>query len=182
MVRIYFTADLDTIALISKMVRKKHSKPKGETRTSFTFPSLHQNVVKAVAEARISTWYCENNLNKAYDNQYTTHVMGKFRCTNSSCSTTGWGSRKVTILIQGFAGNGYSAEVFNQRCKSCNQLGTFTLDEQSYVDRVAYRVQKWAGVRIKAQYQSSQGGIPHEREFCEGCKRGLCQQTNSWEM
>lgn len=182
MVDISFIATLDSLTLSSKMAKKKSSNPKGETRTSFTFPSLHQNVVRAVAVAGILTWYCENNTNEASNNEYTTHVMGKFRCTNNACSTTGWGSKKVTILIRGFAGNGYNAEVFNQRCKSCNQLGTFILDEQSYVDRLAYRVQKWAGVRMTQQYQGSQGGIPHEREFCEGCKRGLCRQTNSWAL
>jgi hypothetical protein len=68
--------------------------------------------------------------------------MGKFRCNNNGCSNRGWGSKKVTILIRGYPENGYNAVVFNQRCMSCNGLGTLTLDENSYVKRVAYRLKK----------------------------------------
>lgn len=164
--------------------RKKFCKSKGETRTSFLFPLLHRDVVRAVSETIESTWFCENDNDEEEEecnNEYTTHVMGKFRCTNRACSTNGWGSEKVAILIRGYAENGYNAEVFNQRCKSCDMLGTLMLGEQSYVDRVAYRIQKWAGVRMEQQYYAAKGGMPHKKEFCEGCKRGVCRQTNDWE-
>jgi len=154
--------------------RNKASKSKRETRTSFVFPSLHEDVVKAVSETIDSTWFCENNDDEEVD-EYSTHVMGKFRCMNRACSAGGWGSKKVAIVIRGYAENGYNAEVFNQRCKSCNQLGTFTLDQNSYVDRVAYRIQKWAGVPVKKQFFGGNTSLPHEEEFCEGCKRGFCQ-------
>ncbi|KAK5948300.1 hypothetical protein OHC33_010610 [Knufia fluminis] len=157
------------------MARKKFSKFKGETRTSFMFPLLHQDVVKAVCERIESTWFCENDEDEKCHNEYITHVMGKFRCTNRAYSTHGWGSKKVAILIRGYAENGYNAEVFNQRCKSCDLLGTLTLDERSYIDRVAYRIQKWAGVRMEQRYYASKGGMPHKREFCEGCKREVCR-------
>jgi hypothetical protein len=54
----------------------------------------------------------------------------------------------VIIQIRGYSGNGYNAVVFNQRCRSCDWLGALTLDEKSYIDRVAYRLKKWAGVAV----------------------------------
>lgn len=145
------------------------------------FPSLHQDVVTAVSDKIACPWFCENNSDQEFINDYPTHVMGKFRCMNSACPANGWGSKKVAILIRGYAGNGYNAVVFNQRCKTCNQLGTLTLDEKSYVDRVAYRIQKWAGVRMGEQHYDTKTSMPHEKDFCEGCKRGVCRQTDDWE-
>ena len=163
------------------MAKTKFSKFKGETRTSFTSPSLHEDVVNAVSHSMDFTWFCESNSDRGTNNKYTTHVMGKFRCMKKGCCTNGWSSKKVAILIRGYAENGYNAVVFNQRCKTCNQLGSLTLNEKSYVERVAYRIQKWAGVQLEQQYYASKGGIPHKKEFCEGCKRGVCRQTNNWE-
>ena len=163
------------------MARKKFSKSKGETMTSFMFPSLHQDVVNAVSDEITSTWFHKEDSDKNSNNEYSTHVMAKFKCNNDACSTGGWGSKKVAILIKGYPGNGYSAVVFNQRCKSCNQLGTLSLDKKSYVDRVTHRLKKWAGVPMEQQYYASKEGLPHERDLCEGCKRGVCRQTNDWE-
>lgn len=87
----------------------------------------------------------------------------------------------VTILIRGYPGNGYNAVVFNQRCKSCNWLGVFTLDKNSYVNRVAYRLKKWAGVHVEKQHYNGKTGPPHESDLCEGCKRGVCMQMDDWE-
>lgn len=161
--------------------KKKSSKYKRETSTSFTFPSLHQNVVEAVSDTIAYPWFCENDDDDEPDNEYATHVMGKFRCTSRTCSANVWSSKKVAILIKGYAGNGYNAEVFNQRCRTCNELGTLTLDETSYVERVAYRIQKWAGVRMGPQHYSQRKGMPHEQDFCEGCKRGFCQRKDDGE-
>jgi len=150
-------------------------------RTSLMFPSLHQDVINAVSDEIASTWFHEKDSDRDSNNEYSTHVMGKFKCNNNACSTVGWGSKKVAIRIRGYPRNGYNAVVFNQCCKSCNQLGTLTLDEKSYVDRVAYRLKKWAGVPMEHQYYPPKKGLPHKRNLCEGCKRGVCQQTNDWE-
>ena len=163
------------------MVKGETSKSSVEMRTSFMFPWLHQDVVNAVSKSIESTWFCGRKNDKESNKKYTTHVMGKFRCKNDTCSTKGWASKKVSILIKGYAGNGYNAEVFNQRCKCCNQLGTLTLDEKSYVDRVAYRIQKWAGVPMEQRPYASKSSKPHEEDFCEGCKRGFCQQKDDWD-
>jgi hypothetical protein len=65
--------------------------------------------------------------------------------------------------------------------KAYNQLGTLVLDEKSFVDRVVYRLQKWAGVPMEQRYYAPKEGLPHARSLCEGRKRGVCQQTNVWE-
>ena len=157
---------------------KKFSKVKSETKTSFMFPSLHNDVAKAVSHSLPSIRFCRNNSDGTADNIYNTHVMGRFGCRNETCPTNGWSSKKVAIMIRGYAEDGYNAVVFNQRCKGCNGLGTLVLDEQSYVDRVAYRIQKWAGIPLERQHHAPKGGTPHETEFCEGCKRGVCRQKN----
>ena len=163
------------------MARKKFSKLKGETRISFMFPSLHQDVVNAVSDEITSTWFHDKDSDRDSNNEYSTHVMGKFNCNNNACSTDGWGSKKVAILIRGYPMNGYNAVVFNQRCRACNRLGTLVLDEKSYVDRVAYRLKKWAGIQIEQRYYAPKEGLPHARNLCEGCRRGVCRQTNVWE-
>jgi hypothetical protein len=170
-----------TIVALPKMARGKSFKPKGERRTSFMFPSLHQNVVNAVPDRIVSTWFHEKDSDRDSNNKYETHIIGRFKCSNNACSERGWGSKMVAILIRGYPRNGYNAVVFNQRCKSCNQLGTLTINEESYVDRVAYRVKKWAGVPMKQPSYAPSKGPPHESSLCEGCKRGVCRQTNDWE-
>ena len=132
----------------------------------------------AVTDEIPSTWFQKQNSDRDSNNQYSTHVMGKFKCNNNACSTDGWGSKKVTILIRGYRRNGYNAEVFNQRCKACNKLGMLELDEQSYVDRVAYRLKKWANVPVEQQHYAPKEGLPHKSNLCEGCKRGICRQTS----
>lgn len=102
--------------------------------------------------------------------------MGRFMCNNDTCRKQFWNSRKVPIEIRGFDNNGYIAIVYNQRCKSCDWLGTFELDEQSYIERVAYRLKKWAGVEMEAPPINGTEGPPHERAYCEGCKRGKCRE------
>jgi hypothetical protein len=167
-------------SLLSKMAKKKLVKPKSVTRTSFMFPSLHQDVVKAVSDEIHSTWFNRNGSQKDSNNKYSTNVMGKFGCDNDGCPNRGWASKKVAILIRGYPENGYNAVVFNQRCKACNRLGTLTLDENSYVGRVAYRLKKWAGVPMEEQHYAGKAGLPRKHELCEGCKRGYCQQRYGW--
>jgi hypothetical protein len=107
------------------MARNKSSKPKGETRTSFMFLSLHQDVTNAVSNDIAWTWFPENDSDNDSNNKHSAHVMGRFRCNNYNSPSGGWASNKVAMLIRGYPENGYNAVVFNQRCKVCNQLVTF---------------------------------------------------------
>ena len=149
--------------------------------TSFMFPSLHPKIVDAISDDNISTWFQQNDSDEGSNNKYSTHVMGRFKCHNNACSTKGWSSKMVAISIRGYARNGYNAVLFNQRCNACKRLGAFTLDVESYVDRVAYRLKKWAGVSTEQQYYAPKEGPPHKRDLCEGCKRGICRQKDVWD-
>jgi hypothetical protein len=164
-----------------KMGRKKSSKPQEETRTSFMFPLLHQKVAGAVSDEIAFTWFHEHDSDEDSNNKWSTNVMGSFRCYNKACKTQRWSSKVVTILIRGYPRNGYNAVVYNQRCKSCNQLGILKMDEESYCDRVTYWVKKWAGVPVKQPPHTDQKGPPHESSLCEGCKSGLCLKRNTSE-
>lgn len=139
------------------------------------FPSLHQNVSTAVSGLIPGVWFNNNDTDQNSNNAYPTNVMGRFTCDNDSCSSRGWYSKKVAIQIRGYPGNGYNAVVFNQNCESCEELGQLILDENSYVDRISYRLKKWAGVAVEKPYYDGKQGLPHKRELCEGCKRGYCQ-------
>lgn len=88
----------------SNMTKKKQ---KQETRESFMFPSLHQVVLDAVSDEIRSIWFRTKRNNKTPNNEYSTHVMGSFKCHNGGCSNSGRYSKKVAILIRGYPENGY---------------------------------------------------------------------------
>ncbi|KAK5042944.1 hypothetical protein LTR84_012000 [Exophiala bonariae] len=164
------------------MARKKVAEPKQETRRSFVFPWLHKDVENAVSHSMTCTWVRRSDGDKSANREYTSHVMGKFECVETACSTDGWSGKKVAIRIRGYTNNGYNAIVFNQRCRRCEQLGTFTLDKAAYIERIAYRVQKWAGVQeVEPPYYDEKKGPPHREDLCEGCKKGVCKQKDDWQ-
>ena len=159
-----------------KKKKKNSSRTKEETRTSFMFPSLHEDIVAAVSGQIAVPQFHKRDSNQGVNNEYETHVMGKFKCQSHDCSTSSWNSKRVALLIRGYPGNEYNAVVFNQRCKSCYQLGSLRLDEASYIDRVTYRLKKWAGLSMEGRQFTPGKGPPHESSLCEGCKRGRCQE------
>lgn len=150
----------------------------GRNKTSYMFLSLHQDVANAVSDQITAPQFHTVDSDSAAINKYSTNVMGTFKCNNKSCSHRGWGSKKVAILIRGYSKGRYNAVVFNQRCKFCKTLGNLELDKESYVDRVAYRLKKWAGIAMEKQYVAKKKGLPHESTLCEGCKRGICPKAN----
>ncbi|EFX02024.1 hypothetical protein CMQ_2073 [Grosmannia clavigera kw1407] len=158
------------------MAKKKRAGTSGETRTSFTFPDLHDDIASLVLCDSITPWFNAKGNDEDAIKTYCTNVMGRFKC-NHRCTGKMWTSKMVAIVIRGYRRNGYNALVFNQRCKGCNGLGTFTLDNDSYIERISYRLKKWAGViRTVKQEDSIKDGPPHESSLCEGCKRGVCRQ------
>ena len=161
------------------MARKKSSKRKEGART-LLIPWLHQEVVDAVSDEIAPAWFHENDSDEDSNNSWPTSVMGRFECSNNGCSTNGWTSKRVAILIRGYPRNGYNAVIYNQRCRSCNWLGILKLNEQSYVDRVAYWLKRWAGVAVERPDHKKKKTPPHERSLCEGCKSGICRQSNDW--
>lgn len=159
------------------MSRKKKSvypyRPK--TKSSFMYPNLHQDLLDALSGSIDPPTFLESE--KQSCNQYNTHVMGTFAYINGHCAEQGWISKKVAIQIRSYPFNRYNARLFNQRCCTCGRLGAFTLDQQSYLDRLTYRLKKWAGAPVEQPPHSTKKTKPHKSELCEGCKIGLCQET-----
>jgi hypothetical protein len=149
------------------------------------FPHLNQDVANAISDSIPSTWFRKTRKHDddgGCNKKYSTNVMGKFKRNNYARTSRGWGSKTVAILIRGHTGSGHNAVVYNQRCQSCNTLGHFTLNEDSYVDQVAYRLKKLAGVSVERPFYESKDDKPHKTEFCEGCKRGLCAKSKDYEF
>ena len=163
-----------------KIGRSQIPKRQEETRTSFMFPELHQRIAEAVSPAITSTWF--NNDEKARpenDQKHITCVMGKFTCVNNGCRKNGWSSKVVAIKIRRYARSGYNATVYNQHCKACGWLGRLTLDEESYVERITYRLKVWACVRVERPPFNRIKTKQHESVYCEGCKVGDCPWLES---
>lgn len=157
-----------------KPAQPKKKEPEPEV---YTFPGLHDSILTDLNNIIVPTPWYNSNIDAVGNRQYSTNVMGRFRCKNRCCLQKGWGSKKVSILITGYPNNGYNAQVFGQLCKSCEKLGALTLDEESYIKRVAYRLKKFAGVVMTPPpFHGTFRGPKHESDLCEGCKRGYCEQ------
>ncbi|KAK1451097.1 hypothetical protein CCUS01_11276 [Colletotrichum cuscutae] len=142
-------------------------------KTSFTFPLLHPKVADVIDH--ITVVWVSRKTKREPNNTHSTSVVGKFTCDNGACSNKTWTSGNVALQIQGYPGGGYNAVVYNQRCRVCNRLGIFSLDEVTYVDRIAYRLKKWAGVATERRVYEKKATPPHKKELCEGCKKGCCR-------
>ena len=165
--------DVDTMVAPPETDQARIPTRQEETRTSFTFPELHQRICEAVAPRITSMWF-NNNTDAYFEDEYTTCVMGKFICNNNRCRKKGWSSKLVAIWIRRYPRSGYNAIVYNQHCKSCDRLGIFRLNEESYVDRIAYRLKRWAGVAVEKPPFREKTRVPHKSDLCEGCKVRNC--------
>ncbi|KAH6878753.1 zinc-binding domain-containing protein [Alternaria rosae] len=154
-------------------IDQAHIATQQEVKTSFTFPQLHQRIAEAVVPEITSTWF-NYNTKAPFEDRYTTCVMGKFTCENKACRKRQWSSTVVAIGIRRYPRNGYNAVVYNQHCNSCQWLGSFKLDEKSYVERIAYRLKNWAGVAVEQPLYGEKTRGPHESHLCEGCKVDDC--------
>jgi hypothetical protein len=50
------------------------------------------------------------------------------------------------------------------------------MDEESYIERISYRIKRWAGVEVMQPDYDRKLTKPHEQDYCEGCKRGKCTE------
>jgi len=142
------------------------------------FPNLHGDVEKALLdELLFYTFHDEDNDDDCIGD-HDTNIMGKFVCSNKSCGKK-WSSRVIAITIRHYPGQRYNARVYHQHCKGCGFLGHPTLDE-SYSERVSYRIKKWRGVEMEPPPFSRDldNKRPHESDLCEGRKHGHCIMTS----
>jgi hypothetical protein len=145
-----------------------------KSTTTFTFPHLHQDVLEAAPELSPAPQFKGNNT-KICEEEWKTFVMASFSCKAHGRTPATWSSKKVSIVIQLHQGNRYSAVVYGQRCDSCKRLGIMKLDETSYVERVANRLKRWAGIETEAPIYPTKMTPPHREDLCEGCKAGVCK-------
>jgi hypothetical protein len=154
-------------------VARQH--PNIKPQSEIMFPGLHQKVLDAIAGAMNPPKFTYKKSNDDASNLRLTNLIGKFECNNHH-RTRVWSSGIVTTVIRKYPSNEYSVVVFNQRCKSCKELGTLFLDEDMYVERVRLRLKRWAGVAVEIPVYDEKSSPPHEIELCEGCKAGYCRK------
>lgn len=153
--------------------RRSNSSP-----TWSMYPTLHDEVSSLLEEDNLRFSFYGNNTSATCIKQHDTNIMGRFTCENNSCTSNGWSSKKIPITIRMYHGARYNVIVYHQRCRKCNKLAKPRLDE-SYAERVAYRLKKWRGVHVETPTYSGQSKGPHRRELCEGCKAGHCSESKN---
>ncbi|CAG1997748.1 unnamed protein product [Fusarium graminearum] len=144
------------------------------------YPDLHDQVADKLEEVQLDFTFNPNDDGLTSRKSYDTNIMGRFACNNQNCTKTGWSSKKIAITIRQYSQDRYNARVYHQRCRKCKSLGEPTLDEESYIDRVSYRIKKWNGVEMDIpKWGRDEFKGPHERAFCEGCKDGHCREGSN---
>ena len=139
------------------------------------YPECHDQVASLLQDDDLTFGFHGNDDPRSSIKEYDTTIMGRFRCENTSCTSDGWSSKKIAITIRLFQSQRYNARVYHQRCKSCNWVSRPILDD-SYAERVVYRLKKWRGIRVETPPLSEGSAKPHQRSLCEGCKNGRCSE------
>lgn len=155
--------------------------PSGKSKTDriwFMYQTLHDDVSRLLEENDLHFDFHENDDTRTCIKEYDTNIMGRFTCHNRACGSNGWSSRRVAITIRMYHGARYNARVYNQHCRGCNELGNPRLDD-SYAERVAYRLKKWCGIEMDRPTHSGPSKGPHQSNLCEGCKNGHCTQLRT---
>ena len=145
-------------------------------RTRSMHQNQHDNVSRLLEEDDLHFDFYEDDDAETCIKDYDTNIMGRFICRNRACNSKGWSSRMIAITIRMYPGAQYNARVYHQRCQRCNRLGEPRLDD-SYAERVAYRLKKWCGIEMDRPSYSGESKGPHQSTLCEGCKDGHCTQS-----
>lgn len=146
------------------------------SRTTWSmYPECHDGVASLLEDDDLAFDFYGNDDTQNSMKEYDTTIMGRFRCENPSCTSNEWLRKKIAITIRLFQRQKYNARVYHQRCKSCNWISRPTLDD-SYAERVVYRLKKWRGIRVETPPRSGRSDRPHQRSLCEGCQNGRCSE------
>ncbi|KLJ08854.1 hypothetical protein EMPG_15721, partial [Blastomyces silverae] len=166
----------------NKAAQKQHAPAHAHSSSKrwSIYPTHHEHVSRLLEEECLHYNFHNVDTAKGCISEYDTNIMGRFTCHNDSCGATGWSSRQIAITIREYNGGKYNARVYHQRCGGCDSLSRPVLDD-SYAERVAYRIKKWNGIFMGAPppYSSKSKG-PHHNDLCEGCKDGHCSALSSW--
>ena len=146
-------------------------------------PELHKGVDALLTEDLLSFEFNEADNENECTDTYDTNIMGVFKCPNKACTTKKWSSKIIAVTIRQYTRNRYNARVYHQRCKKCGYLGCPELNN-SYAERVAYRLRKWSGVEMGPPPYSGrqESNRPHQRSLCEGCINGHCRKGKFVEL
>lgn len=157
------------------MRTQQRPRPRAERPRWSMFPSMHKKVTSLLEDEDLHFTF--HNLDDEAESirTYDTNIMGRFSCRNPNCQSSGWPSKRIAITIRMYQGERYNARVYHQRCKACDFLSKPTLDN-SYAERVGYRLKKWCGIELEPPEVSARSTRPHEKELCEGCKAGHCAE------
>lgn len=153
----------------------------GMTNTTATWsmaPRLHKEISCLLLDDGAIFNFNTNDDPQTCTEEYDTGVQGKFKCNNRQCPTKGWSSKNVAITIRKYAEDRYNARIYHQRCQECNTVSSPTLDH-SYVERIVYRLKKWAGLEMERPYFSGGSRRPHQSALCEGCRAGHCSELST---
>ena len=152
--------------------------PQGKARSKKTcsmYPDYHDDVLRLLEEDSLVFDFYEADDSENSIREYDSNIMGRFVCKNGACPSNGWSSKKVAITIRLYHRDRYNARVYYQRCKDCNRLSKPILNE-TYAERVAYRLKKWSGIEMDLPHSSGKSEGPHQSSLCEGCKNGHCSE------
>lgn len=143
------------------------------------YAGLHDDVSRHLEEDALHFDFHNDDDAESCIKEYDTNVMGQFICPNRTCASNGWSSKRIAITIRMYSGARYNARVYHQRCKACNSLSKPDLDD-SYAERVAYRLKKWRGIKVERPVHPAHKGKPHQTDLCEGCNAGHCTQLDKY--
>ncbi|OJD17618.1 hypothetical protein AJ78_02317 [Emergomyces pasteurianus Ep9510] len=127
---------------LEKHIQNSSAHTSPHARRWSMYPTHHESVSHLLEEDGVYFKFHDVDDSTGCVNSYDTNIMGRFTCHNNSCTSTGWSSKRIAITIRMYPGAKYNARIYHQRCKSCKGLSQPLLDE-SYADRVAYRIKKW---------------------------------------
>lgn len=155
------------------MVPAKRKKPIAKWSM---YQALHDEVSTLLVEEDLHFEFQEDDNDTSHTRAHDTNIMGRFVCHNRGCKSSGWSSKMIAVTIRLYPGQKYNARVYHQRCKVCSWVSRPVLD-QSYAERIVYRIKKWNGVPVETPSKSDNSRGPHNSELCEGCKAGHCSQS-----
>lgn len=138
-------------------------------------PSLHRDVLFSLQQYGLSFEFCSDDDDLGCVEECDTFVKGDFVCPKKTCWGKRWLSGKIATTIRQYPDSSYNARIYFQRCMACDSLCEPQIDD-SYAERVSWRLAKWAGLDPPTPPYSQSTSRPHEREFCEGCRLGHCER------
>jgi hypothetical protein len=150
---------------------------------SSMWPEYHDQVHAEIRDSGLNyTFQRQDTNHQVIGNPYDTSIMGHFDCNNPDCRSSGWDSIKIAITIRRYQNKKYNAKVWHQCCMKCDYVGELTLDVDSYVDCVAYRLKKWSGLNPDKPPHSITAKGPRQKKFCEGCKAGHRHEVDAEDL